>query len=145
MLEFGSEQEAMAFLAPRGGAAVPPPAPVMHAPVPQAPPPPAYAPQTPPAPPAATYAPPPAMQPPPPAGVAPQLPPGVQFLPTDPNGQPWTPTTVMPLMQQYGGSAHGVQGLGAVFKRYGFEPNITKLSAEQLAVVASHFKSMQAA
>jgi len=146
MLEFGSEQEAMAFLASRGGAAAPAPAPVMHAPVPQAPPPPAYAPQTPPAPPVAIYAPPPAMQPPPPpAGVAPQLPPGVQFLPTDPNGQPWTPTTVMPLMQQYGGSAHGVQGLGAVFKRYGFEPNITKLSAEQLAVVASHFKSMQAA
>lgn len=147
MLEFGSEQEAMAFLASRGGAAAPAPAPVMHAPVPQAPPPAqVYAPQATPAPLAAPYAAPPAMQPPPPAaGVAPQLPPGVQYLPVAENGQPWTPTTVMPLMQAYGGSAHGVQGLGAVFKRYGFEPNITKLSPEQLAVVASHFKSMQAA
>lgn len=145
VLEFANEQEAMAFLASRGapmGMAAAAPAVAAtpaYNPAPPPPPPPA-------SPPPAAYTPPPAMAAAPaPAGAgAYPLPPGVMLQPVSDNGQPWTPTTIMPLMQAYG-ATHRTEGVAKVFARYGFPPNIMALNAEQLAVVASHLKSNQPA
>lgn len=138
LVEFDSEQAAMAFLASRGGgmpASAPPAPPPYTPPAPPPTAPPAY--QAPP--PAA----PPAYQAPPPAAPAPtggNLPQGVPYLAQAENGQPWSPTAVVPLMQAYA-NTHQSAGLQAVFQRYGLPQNVLALNAQQLAMLASHLKS----